>query len=139
MRSWKGTTMQLNRANIWNWAQNKPTLVARDMEEHGVPKEVTYAILLARGVFKWLACRRDLIRVKDVWKRKITKTIDNIRTSKVTRSRDRLYWYRGYLKALEECRADVREICHSDRWQAPDSDREAQKFLWEQEIKSAEK
>jgi len=40
------------------------------------------------------------------------------------------YWYcRGYAKAYEEVRKEVRDLCHSERWQAPDFDYEAQNFL----------
>ena len=38
-------------------------------------------------------------------------------------------YLRGYLKATEECRAEIRDMCHSDRWRAPDFDKEAQEYL----------
>jgi hypothetical protein len=121
--------MQPNKANIWNYAQNKPTLIVRDLEAHGVSKMVTYTILLTRGVFKWFSCRRDLIRAKDRWKVEINRVLSCIKNAKEFRDMERLWWLRGYLKALELCRKDVREICHSDRWRAPDNDDKAFRFL----------
>jgi hypothetical protein len=119
----------LNRKNIWCYAQNKPTLIAKDFEELGIPRDTTYRILLQRGVFKWLAVRRDLIRLKDKWREEVTETIAQIRICKEKNDRDRLHYLRGYLKALEAHRAQVRRLAHSDRWQAPDFDSGARDFL----------
>jgi len=119
----------LSPKTIWNYKQNKPTLIVHDFESHGVPAEVTYRILLTRGVFKWLSVRRDLIKLKNTWKFRITSTISKIHDAKKQKDYGRLMWLRGYLKAYEECRGEIRALCHSERWQAPDFDVEAQKYL----------
>jgi hypothetical protein len=41
----------------------------------------------------------------------------------------RRHYMRGYLKGLEEARAEVRAITHSPRWRAPDNDSQASKWL----------
>lgn len=120
---------QLDPAQIWHVQQNKPTLIVRDLQEYGVPIEVSYSILLGRGVFKWFAVRRDLIKLKNVWKERVTASIENIRRAKQNQDHERAAFLRGYLKAYEETRAEVRTLCHSPRFRAPDFDREAQKFL----------
>lgn len=121
---------QLNPRQIWNIRQNRPTLVAHDLQHYGVPTSVSYSILLGRGVFKWLSVRRDLIKIKDIWKKRVTASIEGIREAKRDRDYERLVFLRGYLKAYEEARAEVRALCHSSRFRAPDFDREAQKFLF---------
>jgi len=120
---------RLNPRDIWNIGQNRPSLIARDLEHWGVPPRVTYAILLGRGVFKWLAVRRDLIKLKNVWKSRITQTIADIRRAKQDRDPLRLAYLRGYLRAYEEARGEVRTLCHSSRFRAPDCDKGAQRFL----------
>ena len=123
----------INKATLWQERQNKPSLVAQDLCQYGVSEETVYDVLLRRGIFKWLAVRRKLIRLKDKWRKEITWTIENIRLAKKQGSREALYWHRGYLKALEDCRKAIRELCHSDRWQAPDNDKKAQEFLSKKE------
>jgi hypothetical protein len=114
---------------IWNISQNKPSLIAKDLELLGVPRPVTHAILLARGVYKWLSVRRDLIILKNTWKECITGTLQRIRMAKIPDNAYEVGYLRGYLKAYEECRAEIRALCHSARWRAPDYDREAAAFL----------
>lgn len=114
---------------IWNIEQNKPSLIAKDLLSYGVPEDVTYDILLARGVYKWLSVRRKIIKLKNVWKSRITETIENLKTAKRADNAYQMGYLRGYLKAYEECRGEVRELCHSTRWQAPDIDRKAQRHL----------
>lgn len=120
---------QLNPRNIWEIRQNKPSLIVRDLAAYDVPASVAYGILLGRGVFKWLAVRRDLIKLKNVWKGRVTTTIAKIHEAKREHDQVELAWQRGYLKAHEECRAEVRALCHSERFRAPDLDRGAQEFL----------
>lgn len=120
----------LTPALCWQIRQNKPRLIARDLAHYGVPHDVTYGVLLARGVFKWLAVREKLIRLKYTWKERVNGTLSELRAHKASQVNDpyELGYLRGYLTAVQECRREVRKLCHSDRWQAPD-DREAQKFL----------
>lgn len=120
---------RLNPRDIWCVRQNKPTLIVRDLAQYGVPSQIAYGILLGRGVFKWLAVRRDLIKLKNVWKGRVTATIERIHKAKREHDQAGLAYQRGYLKAYEECRAEVRGLCHSERFRAPDFDSGAQRFL----------
>ena len=106
--------------NLWQYKQNRPILIARDLEKYGVPKEVTMEILLKRGVFKWLAVRRQLIKLKNKWKEEIRE----LNRKKTEREK-------GYLEALIKCREEIRKLCHSERFQAPDNDRHAIRFIKE--------
>jgi len=119
--------------NVWGYRQNQPKLVARDLARLAdVPHAVTHAVLVARGVYKWLAVRRDLIRLKDKWKAQVRLAHYAVtacrRGARKVDGRPR-EWWRGYLAAKTEDRADVRALCHSERWRAPDNDDEAQAFL----------
>lgn len=121
--------INVNRKNIWQFEQNKPSLIVEDLQKLGVPQNIAYKILLARGVFKWFAVRRNLIKLKNIWKDRIKNTIENIHEAKKSRNTLQLMYLRGYLKAYEECRKEIRELCHSERWQAPDNDKKAINFL----------
>lgn len=123
----KGDEVNLNRKNIWNEKQNKPTLVARDFELLGIDKNQTYEILLKRGVFKWLAVRRRLIKLKNLWKDEIYRLQKEI--SKGKKNKTDIKELKGRIKMLVICREVVRDLCHSERWQAPDFDKEANEFL----------
>jgi len=114
---------------IWNIKQNKPSLIADDFEKLGIHPEITHDILLARGVYKWLSVRRKLIKTKNTWKDRIKATLADLHSAKFERNDYQVGYLRGYLKAYEECRGEIRALCHSDRWQAPDFDRQAQKHL----------
>ena len=112
--------MRCNEKNIWNFAQNKPSLIVKDItEKYGnVDPDFIYEVLLRRGVFKWLAVRRDLIRLKNVWRDEVTRL-----------NRKKTNTEKGYLRAIERCRAEVRALCHSDRFRAPDFDKKANEYL----------
>ena len=128
----------MNKKSIWNLAQNRPTLIARDLlAAYSVPTDSTYRILLARGVFKWFSVRRDLIRLKNSWKSEETHLQGLIAGYKARLSADRgdrlarqnLAYVRGRLAGVQACRAEVRALCHSERWQAPDNDSAAVRWL----------
>lgn len=123
----------MNKQDIWTYAQNKPTLIVDDLKDYA-PKDVVYESLLRRGVFKWPAVRRKLIELKDVWKRRITASYDQ---QKAADAYHKMYW-RGYRKALEECRAEVRALCHGPRWDCPDFDSKAQQWLEQYEQQQRE-
>ena len=112
--------MKCTKETIWNFAQNKPSLVVKDITEKypDVDPYFIYEVLLKRGIFKWLAVRRDLIKLKNIWRDKIT-----------TLNRKKTPYEKGYHKALLECRKEIRSFCHSERWRAPDFDRKANEFL----------
>jgi hypothetical protein len=109
--------------NIWQYEQNKPSLVISDLYRlAGVPRHITARVLMARGVYKWLACRRDLIRAKDEWRDELTLLYRAIQDREIRRGTPEYYEARGRIKALEEARRTIRAICHSERWRAPDCD-----------------
>lgn len=111
--------------SIWKEAQNKPTLVVRDLE-HYVDSDTVYESLLRRGVFKWLSARRKIIKLKNALKGRIawTHTACDGRQNAYYRQ-----WLRGYRAGLEEARNEIRKICHGDRWEAPDFDKHAKAWL----------
>ncbi len=104
--------------NIDEEKQNRPVLIVRDLAKHGIPPDIVFESLLRRGVFKWLSVRQDLIRLKDVWKDEIT----GLNRKKTEREK-------GYLCAMENCRKQIRALCHSPRLRAPDNDLSARRFL----------
>jgi len=113
------------KENIWQFKQNKPSLIVEDLKEY-VPEELVYNILLKRGVFKWFSARRKLIKLKNVWRDKVTFAIKAQKES--TSAQEKAYW-KGYRRGIEECRADLRAVCHGPRFEAPDNDKKAQKYL----------
>lgn len=122
--------LEVKKENIWSYKQNKPSLIARDLNQlFNVPVKAALQILLARGVFKWLAVRRDLIKLKNDWRDKIVelnkevvKLRKEINASSHPAKQYQYGYMKGYKKALEDARADVRTLCHSERWRAPDFD-----------------
>lgn len=111
--------------NVWSYAQNKPSYVADDLARYGVPHAVTYAVLMARGVFKWLSVRRDLIRLKNYWRLELTRLqgiVGTLHGEERARTSERI-------KTLTECRGAIRALCHSERWRAPDHDGRAWRWL----------
>lgn len=124
--------LEVHPSNIWTYRQNKPTLVVRDLARYGVPAPVVYAVLMARGVFKWLAVRRDLIKLKKLWRSEITTAHARLLTAKRDRDRDAIHRLRGEIAVMVRYRQQVRALCHSARWRAPDFDGGA--WNWMQEI-----
>lgn len=112
--------MKCTKKTIWNFAQNKPSLIVDDIVKKYpmVEREFVYEVLLKRGVFKWLSVRRDLIKLKNKWKDEIREL------NRKKNQRDK-----GYYHSLLSCRKAIRKLCHSDRWRAPDFDRRANDFL----------
>jgi hypothetical protein len=112
--------MECNESNIWNFAQNKPTLVVDDIVSRypEVDPDFINDVLLKRGVFKWLAVRRDLIKLKNTWRDEVSRL-----------NRKKTKEEKGYYKALLMCRAQIRALCHSERFRAPDFDRKANNYL----------
>lgn len=128
--------MKFNHKTIWGLKQNKATYVVKDIIQKqselplGIPliDDDIYKILLARGVFKWFSVRRQLIKYKDFLKRKINNTLI---IQRICPPRDTQYW-RGYRKACEDIRKDLRKMCHSQRWQVADNDKLAKYWLEQQ-------
>jgi hypothetical protein len=114
----------MNRKSIWLEKQNKPTLIVRDLKEKypEIDEDFIYEVLLRRGVFKWLSVRRDLIKLKNKWKTEITELCRQ-QTIKKDRKKS------GRLGMIMRLREEVRKLCHSERWVAPDFDKKANLFL----------
>jgi hypothetical protein len=135
-------------------------LIVDDLAPY-VGADVVYKVLLRRGVFKWLAVRRHLIRYKNCWRHESTQMQKRIRETKrdihavrgeldkvredgdtwmmqfaewrLRYKQRELAYTRGYLAALEKMRAEVDDLCHYPRWTVQDNDRRALKWLMEQE------
>lgn len=120
--------MKLNRKNIWNERQNKPTLIVEDLVVFGVDKNKAYEILLRRGAFKWFAVREEIILLKNEMKRELA-AIQAERVERTGNDRE----LRGRLLAITKYRNKIRALCHSQRWQCPRRDKKAQHWLQEYE------
>lgn len=129
--------LEVTPKNIWEYPQNKPSLIIEDFKKiYNVPPESTFKILMARGVCKWLSVRKNLIKIKNKWKKEITninKEIPLIKNKLNNHNNISKHYYYGYLKgykkALEECRNDIRKLCKSERWQVPDFDNKIFKLI----------
>ena len=116
-------------SDVESFRQNLVKHICRDLMEYSVPVGYILRVLLARGVFKWFAVREDLIEAKDNWKIKIKETLGKMATAKERGDQYELIYQRGYLRGLEECRKEIRKMCHSKRWRAAKRDKEATLFL----------
>jgi len=128
--------LEVRPDNVWQYKQNRPTLIAKDINElYSVPEFEVLQILMARGVFKWFTVRRNLIRLKDQWKEAVSahqiltgyrkRAIREKGVHATNADHYRYGYLKGYRDALTECRREIRELCHSERWQCPDNDLEA--------------
>lgn len=122
--------LDVDPRNIANYKQNKPILIARDLNRlYGVPIEDTLKILLARGVFKWMWVRETLIDYKDYLKQEITMTIEKSQWAKHKKDWKRHQQLKGKVKALTEIRKDIKSMCHMDRWCCSSKDRYSSWFV----------
>jgi len=116
--------LNVDPQNIANYKQNKPILIARDLNRlHGVPIEDTLKILLARGVFKWMWVRETLIDYKDYLKQELAMTIEKSNHAKYKKDWKRHQQLKGRVKVLIEIRKDIKSMCHMDRWCCSSKDR----------------
>ena len=108
------------KTEINSYKQNKPSYIVDDIIRRypEVDPDFIFDTLLKRGVFKWLAVRRDIIKLKTQWKKEV-RELNRRKSDKEI----------GYLHALEKCRGEVRALCHSNRFRAPDFDRISVEFL----------
>lgn len=110
--------------------QNKPIYIARELAQYGVPEAVVMEILLRKGCFKWLAVRRDLIRLKHQWKADLTYLNKLLALSKGYRDLRHLRGrWRLEHRMLQQYYGQVQRLCKGPRAQAPDNDRQAVRFL----------
>lgn len=150
-----------------NLAQNKPSLVVDDLvkasEERWtnncyITDDDVHAVLLNRGVYKWLACREQLIALKEHLRRmvrslcneqclaraerralsELIREVESRPDSKtdarfLRRARRKLTVQinkrSGDLRSMNHTLRALREIFHGKRDQAPTRDREAIRFL----------
>jgi len=120
-------------SNIWEYRQNKPSRIIRALGSLGVSETAAAQILMAHGVYKWLAARRDLIRAKNSWRAELTALYRSIEDGTIKRGTKEHHVAVGRIAALEQCRGEVRAICHSQRWRAPDHDPRAMDYFAEGE------
>lgn len=119
--------LNVSPKNIWEFRQNKPSRICRALSYFGVPPKVTAQILMAHGVYKWFAVRRDLIRLKNKWKKEIS--IRYVEIKDTSRGSYRHAQLLGEISSLEKCRKEVSSLCHSERWRSPDHDPKAMRLL----------
>jgi hypothetical protein len=121
----------IDEKNIWQFKQNKPTLIVKDIKEKypEIDEDFIYHVLLKRGVFKWLAVRRDLIKLKSLWLGMIPELIKCKKHYKYWNEFRDYSEAKGYQKCLEKCIKEIRKLCHSDRFRSPDFDRGANRYL----------
>lgn len=117
----------VNRSTIWALEQAKPSLVAEDLAPWGVPSFAVHETLLKRGIYKWLAARRDIIKLKNRIRERLRVAHEEVRKHP-RNSRARKRW-QGRIETLEWVLREIRAITHSSRWRAPDNDEEAQRYL----------
>ena len=112
--------IEANPGNIWEYPQNRPELVIRDLEKatglDSWGRMVVSAILLARGVNKWLANRKKFIRLKHEIRKEITNLHQEMEKAKQDKNYVHRQYLRGRLSALVQVREDLRKICKSERW-----------------------
>ena len=118
------TYPDLTPRTIWNFRQNHPELVVRDLRDYLGLDEAACAfvrrVLLARGVNKWLKVRRDLIAYKKQLKHELKATDAERLASKGT---PRYRELTERLKLLQRVRGDLKALCMTDRWQVWPHDR----------------
>jgi len=116
---------EISEKTIWNFRQNHPELVVRDLQEHfklsDEDCEVVRRILLARGVNKWLKVRRDLIAFKKQL-RNLIKAIECEREA-LWKGHPRRRQLLEKSKAPQYCRSILKKLCMTDRMQVWPVDR----------------
>jgi len=119
--------------DINNAKQNRPSLICADLlEKHGVPETSTAAVLMNRGVYKWFAVRRDIIRLKTVWKHQVC--CYHVHIKQLRRGSTERREAAAALRTLELCRKQLRELCHSPRWQFPDNDPKGRRLIEQSDV-----
>jgi len=107
--------------NIWCYKQNKVSYIVDDIinKYPEIDKDFLYETLYKYGVFKWFAVRRDLIKLKNSW-RKMLAGWNYRKKDKKEKGR---HWMLAY------CSQEIRRLCHSDRWTVQDNDRRAAEWF----------
>lgn len=102
------------KKDINNMKQNHPELIVNDiMNKIVIRRDEVREILKNRGVNKWFRVRKLLIQLKHQWKYEIQGLEE---TKKLCEKGSKeFYQLQGYVKALINCRQQVRALCHSPR------------------------
>ena len=105
--------------NIWNFRQNHPELVVRDLAEKlnldEYQQQIVRDSLMARGVNKWLKVRRDLIAYKKLLKHEVARIEkERVALPKWSPERKRLL---SVQNRVREIRKDLKTLCMTERWQ----------------------
>jgi len=141
-----------------NLKQNKPSYVVedllRDCPSMTVDADDIHRVLLQRGVYKWLACREQMITLKETLRKRLrslcevqteerrfrkliynallsaTGVAQGARLRKIMRKLTRNINKRsGEIRGLVSVYQGMRKIFHGPRDQAPTRDKGAQQFL----------
>ena len=125
--------LEVSSENVWNFPQNKPSLITRDfLELYGIPQLDSARILMARGVFKWFAGRRKLLKLKEKIKVELKQRYGESEAFKkdpLATPKD-FYMNKGAVKALERVLKEISEIGHAPRWDVQDNDRRSKELKW---------
>ena len=81
----------------------KVSYLVDDLVELGLDKAEVYNTLFVRGVFKWFSARRKLMAFNNF----LRKSIDQVHKNRELSPKEGLDYWRGYLKALEDCKKAV--------------------------------
>ena len=113
---------KVNKKTINNMKQDKIRYLVKDFAKYGVKEEATREILLRRGINKWLVNRIAIIGLKDRLLQDIRDNLGSMQTIAMVEGKQSLPYKEtlGKLKAINQVRQKIREICHSSRWQFPE-------------------
>lgn len=133
-KTYKDYKDEISPDRLWKVDSELLSYIIHDLEEFGVPNNVVHDILIARGVYKAFSVRRRLIRMQQTILNRIIylkgerKQITNKHGNS---SSTRIDYVRigGEIYACETIYNELRALCHSGRWQAPDNDKEAVDYL----------
>lgn len=110
---------EVSRRTIWNFRQNSPELVVRDLRDYlGLNEEqcqFVRTVLLARGINKWLKVRRDIIAYKKQIRNEIKDTEQARAKEQPTSLKRKELLVRS--KTLQSVRCTLKQLCMTDRWQ----------------------
>lgn len=120
----KITEQLISKKTIYAEKQNYPELVVEDIINDLIPcinadyiddmRNHLYAILLKRGINKWLFVRKLVIRLKKKYQYKIRELQELQTDSNLTQKE---YWkLKGELKAYCEIRKELQLLANTPRW-----------------------
>ena len=122
------TQQYVSKETIWNESQNYPDLIVDDIlsliddyyyitTEREELRNRLYAILLKRGVNKWLMVRKLLIRLKKIYQYKVKELQRELEKAK---QKNTNHCDIALLKKEMTCYSDIRRdlstLCSSPRW-----------------------